>query len=558
MPAVLNHLWQSTLFGCAVALVALILRKSGAGLRFQLWLAASVKFLLPFALLSTIGALFAPVLDPGPGLRTIGEAADRFPEFLNSGPVVGKDMTPIFDPAPWLLAVWAAGAIAILGVRFFRWRRLRSILRASRPLPSAGPLPVRASPSVLEPGLFGFFKSVVLLPESLPQTLRSDEIEAILAHETAHFQRRDNLWAAIHMLVEGLFWFHPMVWWIGRRLIADRERACDDAVVQCGHRRAVYARAILISCRTYLRSSLACVSGVSGAGLAGRIEAIMTSPAPGRATTAQMAVLLAAGALAIATPLLTGALGATAANGPGGGWASLFDSGPTPAQVAHDLAAQERPRIPAPFAPARFDAYVGDYELGPYAIQSISRRGDRFFAQLTGQNAVELYPEGGAEFFMKAVPAQISFVAGADGRTTALVQHQGGINLRMRRLSPAAAADLRARLSRRIAENRPSPGTEAYVRRWAAAAAAGRLDDSQMAHALARAAKEQWPQTRVTFRTLGPLKDVRFLRVSPQGADLYEADFQNRRLFVRVEPLVRGKEIAHFWRFMSPAEGSGA
>ncbi|HEY4031561.1 MAG TPA: M56 family metallopeptidase [Caulobacteraceae bacterium] len=550
MQAVLNHLWQSTVFGVAAALVAFALRKSSASVRFWLWLAASVKFLIPFAVISAIGGLFAPAFDPGPELRTLGEAAQRIPDFMPSGPVITVDRGPIFDPAAWLAGAWAAGAIAILGARLLRWRSLHRVLQRSRPLPSVGPIPIRASRSVLEPGLFGILKPVVLLPESLPQTLGPDEIEAILAHEAAHWRRRDNLWAAIHMLVAALVWFHPMVWWIGRRMIAEREQACDAAVVQRGHPREVYARAILQSCRAYLRMPLACVSGASGSGLADRIETIMTMSAFERVTARQKAVLLTLGALVLAAPLLTGALAGPATGG--AGWlADLSYGGPTPGQVAHDLADQKRPRTPAPFDPARFDAYVGDYQAGPYAILEIVRRGDRFVTQMTGQPPAELYPEGGARFFYKAVVAQITFQTGADGRTNSLILHQNGLKMRLRRLDPASAAELRARLMRRLVENRPSPGTEDYVSHWLASTAAGRPDYSRMSPGLAHAAREQWAMTRAMFEALGPFRNLRFLHVSPQGADLYEADFQNRRLFIRVEPLVQGKAASQFFRFMS-------
>ena len=59
-------------------------------------------------------------------------------------------------------------------------------------------------------------------------------MEAMLAHEVAHVRRRDNLTAALHMLVEAMFWFHPLVWWMERRLVEERERACDEEVVEMG------------------------------------------------------------------------------------------------------------------------------------------------------------------------------------------------------------------------------------------------------------------------------------------------------------------------------------
>ena len=56
MSAILNHLLQSTLFGGFVWLVTLVLRNNAALVRYRLWLAASVKFLIPFAFLSTLGS----------------------------------------------------------------------------------------------------------------------------------------------------------------------------------------------------------------------------------------------------------------------------------------------------------------------------------------------------------------------------------------------------------------------------------------------------------------------------------------------------------------------
>ena len=51
-----NHLWQSTLFCCAMAMLTLMLRKDHAAVRHALWLAASVKFLVPFSLLVSLGS----------------------------------------------------------------------------------------------------------------------------------------------------------------------------------------------------------------------------------------------------------------------------------------------------------------------------------------------------------------------------------------------------------------------------------------------------------------------------------------------------------------------
>src|SRR5665213_2229284 len=66
------------------------------------------------------------------------------------------------------------------------------------------------------------------MPRGIGEKLSTIEMDAILAHGLCHLRRRDNLTAAIHMLVEALFWFHPLTWWIGRRLVEERELACDE------------------------------------------------------------------------------------------------------------------------------------------------------------------------------------------------------------------------------------------------------------------------------------------------------------------------------------------
>ena len=83
----------------------------------------------------------------------------------------------------------------------------------------------------MEPGVFGIFRPVLLVPEGITDRLTPAQWKTILTHELCHVRRRDNLTAAIHMAIEAIFWFHPLVWWIGKRLIDERERACDEEVL---------------------------------------------------------------------------------------------------------------------------------------------------------------------------------------------------------------------------------------------------------------------------------------------------------------------------------------
>jgi len=75
---------------------------------------------------------------------------------------------------------------------------------------------------------------MLLIPAGIVDRLAPNQLQAVLAHELCHLRRRDNLTAAIHMVVEAVFWFHPLIWWISPRLMAERERACDEAIPESG------------------------------------------------------------------------------------------------------------------------------------------------------------------------------------------------------------------------------------------------------------------------------------------------------------------------------------
>jgi uncharacterized protein (TIGR03435 family) len=70
-----------------------------------------------------------------------------------------------------------------------------------------------------------------------------------------------------------------LTWWIGARLVDERERACDEEVLRQGCKPHAYAEGILMVCKLYLSSPLACVSGVTGSNLKTRIEVIMRNRA---------------------------------------------------------------------------------------------------------------------------------------------------------------------------------------------------------------------------------------------------------------------------------------
>lgn len=334
--ALLDHLWQSTLFTGVIALLVPLLRANRAAIRYGMWLTASVKFLLPFSLLASLGArLPAPVQSvlPAPALNAIQPAAAPF---AHVAPALS---THHISFGMLLACAWALGLALLLMVWLTRWLRLRSAMQGAADLPLALPVPVRAVASWLEPGLVGIFRPVILMPRGIGEKLAAAEMDAILAHELCHLRRRDNLTAAIHMLVEALFWFHPLVWWIGRRLVEEREMACDESVLAGGNAPRAYAEGILKVCRFYIQSPLACASGVSGADLQTRIRAIMVNRTAADLESHKGLLLAFAALTAIALPLASG-----------------MTSAPITVlarTVAHTLAAPQAISLPALIAPAQ-------------------------------------------------------------------------------------------------------------------------------------------------------------------------------------------------------------
>jgi len=137
-----------------------------------------------------------------------------------------------------------------------------------------------------------------------------DQLDALVAHELCHVRSRDNLAAAVHMLVEAIFWFHPLVWWIGRRLVDERERACDEEVLLLGSAPEVYAETILKVCEFYLESPLHCVSGITGSDLRKRIRNIMINRVSRKLGAGRKLLLAVGGTAAVAVPIVFGVLNA--------------------------------------------------------------------------------------------------------------------------------------------------------------------------------------------------------------------------------------------------------
>jgi bla regulator protein BlaR1 len=310
--AMVDHLWQSTLFVALVWLATLALRQNRARVRCWLWVAASVKFLIPVSALVGLGARFewraAPAIAQ-PAAAFVMDDVLALPMLASVVAAPGARETSI---VPWVLGgFWVAGFLVVL-LRWWReWMPIRAARRAATPLSldaacDTTGLRVLASPASFEPGVVGIWRPVLLIPEGLVERLTPRQLQALIAHERCHVRCHDNLFAAVHMLVEATFWFHPLVWWIERRLIDERERACDEAVLSAGSRPADYAQGILTVCRWSVGSPLPCVAGVTGSDLRRRIEVILRGGLGRPIGGGTRLALLLTGAACVGIPIVVG------------------------------------------------------------------------------------------------------------------------------------------------------------------------------------------------------------------------------------------------------------
>jgi bla regulator protein BlaR1 len=336
--AIGNHLWQTTVFTAAIGLVTLFLRNNPARIRYSLWLAASVKFLLPFSLLITLGSLLPKShgIAPSGMYSAMGLAGEPFSELLPAptrtiarAPTLRERV--VRNLPVGLGTIWICGMGTVVLMWFVRWHKFALTLRRSRAAHTGRevnllrrvehltgrltPIPVRLSSDPWEPGIFGIWRPILLWPEQLSARLDDQHIETILAHELMHVRRHDNLTAALHMLVEAFFWFHPLVWWIERRMVDERERACDEAVVELGGKPEAYAESLLKTCRFCVESPLKCVSGITGAGLNNRIVSIMTMKMIDKLSPGRKLLLFSIGIAAVFAPLVLGEVKAMRGSG---------------------------------------------------------------------------------------------------------------------------------------------------------------------------------------------------------------------------------------------------
>ena len=242
----LHFLWQGALLGALAGLALWRLRDARPQARYALACAASLASLLLPAL--TLGWLLA-----APTLPAVAASAAPTHFTDASTPVIAwhalaAGATPRDGAGlPWPVACWALG-VALLSLRTLGglywvgrlrrrawtdeaagWQDMADRLAARLGLRVA--VPLRLTADAASPLAVGWWRPMVLVPASLALRMPAPLLEALIAHELAHIRRHDYLVNLLQGAVETLLFYHPVVWWLSRRIRIERELIADDLAV---------------------------------------------------------------------------------------------------------------------------------------------------------------------------------------------------------------------------------------------------------------------------------------------------------------------------------------
>ena len=307
--AAFNHLWQATLFFAIAFAVSLLLRRGSARGRYVLWLAVSLKFALPSA------AIALAISAAGINVQSLVSESQHSTSTLN---YIRPVVSPIVIPTSYLPVdkveypteparnpskpfdnrlipvavcnVWFSGALTFLAIWLKRRRQISRaiengpIIRAGREwealqrvkewLKIDRNIELIVTPEAKEPGVWRVFAPVVLLPTVIVSELSDEELEALMMHELGHVLRWDNLVSNLNMILCCIFWFTPIIWLIDRRLLKEREEACDEMVLCWSGTADIYARSLRKIYRLCLISHVSGLSAAGGSKLKHRLERI--------------------------------------------------------------------------------------------------------------------------------------------------------------------------------------------------------------------------------------------------------------------------------------------
>lgn len=226
---------------------------------------------------------------------------------------------------PWMSVIaclWLTG-ILFFATRFsMGWLRIHQLVRDSKPVTEERTLALLKAaanrlaihrrlklvccPAIQSPVVVGILRATVIVPTGFASGISPDLIEAIFAHELAHVKRLDFLINLVQSMVDSLYFYHPVVWWLSRRIREERENCCDDIAAAAMCSPITVGRALLML-EENRDARVTPAMGSDGGQLAVRIRRLVNPPHSRRKVGGPVP-LLAAGFLMLLFVGITGML----------------------------------------------------------------------------------------------------------------------------------------------------------------------------------------------------------------------------------------------------------
>ncbi len=260
----LSHLTDASVRSLCLALVALLVllaaRVRSVSARHAVWTAVlGAMLLLPF-LTPLLPPIPVPILRSAPVVVTPPPALQPMVRSIVTarGPTVpqGQPETPRPVWKQFGLALYVFVALALLARLLVSCLLVSRLVRSSSlvrdgsarefldELAGPGAPALRESESITVPMTAGSFRPSILLPSDWREWSR-EKIAAALTHELAHVRRKDALIALIAGINKAAFWFHPLAWWLERKLALLAEEASDDCALLVLGDRCRYASTLV-------------------------------------------------------------------------------------------------------------------------------------------------------------------------------------------------------------------------------------------------------------------------------------------------------------------------
>jgi len=290
----LHFIWQGLVIGAAFAAVRALIPRAHCTARYGAGLAALAALTLwPIA---TFLAMRPWNVDATDAATSVAQAGTTVAAGVSAiVDVAGTQFSSVIEATmPWLVLLWAGGVLAMGGRIVWQWRALMrltqswaessveldaALLSLKKRFAILQRVRVLVSERVDTPMLVGWLRPVVLLPAAVVLGFPRQQIELIVAHELCHLRRYDHLVNFAQVLVETVFFYHPVVHWISREVRNERELCCDKLVLgsDVGAPRD-YAHA-LAALEDLRQSSGALALAANGGELLERVRRIVGMPA---------------------------------------------------------------------------------------------------------------------------------------------------------------------------------------------------------------------------------------------------------------------------------------